>query len=697
MIVNAIGGAQLAQTNARSVADVFGQVPALSVQDQGPGQKRYAIRNITAAGEPQVGLYLDEIPIVGFTGQNTDAGAQQPDVKLWDVGRIEVLKGPQGTLYGAGSEGGTIRIISERPTMDRFSGLVSGTLSSPATGGDNNSINGTVNVPIVDDKIAVRVNGYRDHDVGYINEYYFRDKRANPVDTWGGRFNLRVKPTSNWTMDFIAYYQKTRSGDYFNIAPSFTDIANTRWVAANFVRQPGHDKFQAYNFISSYEMPWATLSATASYQNRTLVQHQDSTLTHTFNCPTRDYPVCQPYDAVVARREAGTMRALVNLNDVKAWSAEVRLSSSDKRRLQWTIGGFYQDRENNYTLLSGLADGDGNYNGEPGRTKFARANEDSTKQIAGFGEITYKLFGGLSATGGVRVFQVTRDLGSQALVATADDIVPGTVFPVARYKQTSTTEKAMLNWKVNPNVLFYAEAAEGFRLGGPNLPIGLTYEIPAPYKADTLWDYEAGWKTSWFDHRMTFNGAVYYMKWRGIQQQGTDPTGTYTFITNAGNARAVGVETELTARPVHWLQLEAGASYTDAKLVGSQPFQPLPINKVNAGDPLPFVPKYTLNGGFTANYTLGGFPGWFRAEANYQSGRSTAFDPASPAYEKLPSWYLVNMSTGVKLADHYDITFFVRNLLNKITYVSGSYNTQTPLVINSSPPRTVGVTAAVSF
>ncbi|HEY0315711.1 MAG TPA: TonB-dependent receptor [Sphingomonas sp.] len=697
MAIDAIGATQLLQTNARSIADVFSQVPAVSVQDQGPGQKRYAIRNITAAGEPEVGLYLDEIPIAGFTGENTDAGAQQPDVKLWDVSRLEVLKGPQGTLYGAGSEGGTIRIISARPNMDKFSGLVSGTLSSLATGGINDSINGTVNVPIVEGKLAIRVNAYRDRDAGYIDEYYLNEKNANWVHTWGGRVNVRYKPTDNWTMDFIAYYQKTQFGDLFNINPQFSGVAGTKWVAANFARQPAKDNFQAYNFISAYDFPWATLTATASWQHRSMDQHKDSTVTHTFSCPTRDYPVCQPYDTVVSRIEAGTMRAYVDYDDVKSWSSEVRLASKDGGPLQWTIGTFYQGRENDFELISGLADGDGNYNAQPNRTKFARRNHDSTRQIAGFGEATYTIVGGLSVTGGVRVFNVRRSLSSMALNATATDIVPGTVYPTNYFRQTSATGKGQINWKVNRNLLFYVEAAEGYRLGGPNLPIGLTYTTPPPYKPDTLWDYEFGWKSSWLDNKLTFNGAAYYMHWSGIQQQGTDVTGAYAYIINAGDARAVGFESELTARPLHWLTLDGGASFTDARLIGAQPVQPLAINQAKTGDPLPFVPKWTLNASAEVNYRLNDYPGWFRAEVSHQTGRATAFDPVSPAYAKLPGWTLVNLSTGVKLAEHYDVTFFVRNLLNKLTYVSGSYNAQTPLVINSSPPRTVGVTVSVGL
>ncbi|WP_157220097.1 TonB-dependent receptor [Flavisphingomonas formosensis] len=697
MVVNAIGNDTLLKTNAKSIGDIAAQIPALTVQDQGPGQKRYTIRNITAAGEPQVGLYLDEIPIVGFTGENTSAGSQQPDVKLWDMQRVEVLQGPQGTLYGAGSEGGTIRIISARPDLTKYAGVVNGTISSTASGGTNTSINGTLNVPIISDKLAIRVNAYSDHDAGWIDEYYLQKKNTNSVRNWGGRFNLRAKPVDNWTIDFIAYYQKTHFGNLFNMNEDFAGIAGTKWVAANFVNQPGDDKFQAYNFVTSYNMPWATLTATASYQHRTLVNHKDSVVTHTFSCADRDYVSCQPIDAVRARLAAGSLRALRDYNDVKGYSGELRLSSVGSGPLQWTVGAFYQQRKNKFQLLSGLADSDGNYDGEPSRTKFARANQDDTKQIAGFGEVSYKLTDTLTATAGVRVFHVSRALDSQSLSASGDTFVVGTSYPTSNYKESSKTLKFLINWKPTSDLLLYAQAAQGFRLGGPNLPLGLTIDIPPPYKSDSLWDYEAGFKSSWWGNRMTLNGAFYYMKWSDIQAQGTDVTGAYSFITNAGAARAIGGELELTARPTSFLNLNLGGSYTDAKLVGDQPFQPLAINKLVAGDPLPYTPKWTINASAEVNYTIGSMPGFVRGEFSYQSGRTTAFDPVSPAYTELPGWELVNVSAGLTIAERYQVTLFVRNLFNAVTYVSGSYNAQTPVAINSAAPRTVGATLNISL
>lgn len=697
MVINAVTGDLLKRSNSRSIADMAAQVPSLTVQDQGPGQKRYTIRNITAAGEPQVGLYIDEIPIVGFTGENTSAGSQQPDVKLWDIERVEVLKGPQGTLYGSGSQGGTIRIISARPDLANLSGEVNGTVSSVTSGGVNTSINGTLNVPLITDKLGIRVTAYRDQDAGYIDEYYLQKKNTNDVRLWGGRFSLRARPVDGFTIDFIAYYQKTRFDNLFNINPSFASVAGTPWVAANFVNQSGDDEFQAYNLVASYEMPWAILTATGSYLHRTLINRKDSVVTHTFNCPTRDYVLCQPVDQVRARLLAGSLRALRNYQDVRGNSAELRLSSNGAGALQWTFGGFYQSRKNQFQLLSGLADANGDYDGQPERTRFARANQDYTSQIAGFSELTYKLSDRLSATAGARIFRVTRELDSQSLTATPTEIRVGTTFPTSKYSESSKTFKFQMTWKPTSDVMIYALAAQGFRLGGPNLPLGLTLDLPPPYKSDTIWDYELGFKTSWLDRRLTLNGALFYMKWSNIQAQGTDVTGAYTFIANAGDAVAQGVEIELSAKPAKWLKFDLGGSYVDAKLVGPQPFQPLAINRLAAGDPLPYTPTWTVNSSVQADFALGSRPGWIRTEYSYQSGRSTAFNPVSPAYTKLPGWHLINLSAGINATEQLDVTVFVRNLLNDVTFVSGSYNARTPVAINSAAPRTIGVMVNVGF
>lgn len=700
MAITAISARTLQQTHAQTIADYFIQVPGLSMQDQGPGQKRYAIRNLTAAGEPQVGLYLDEIPIAGFTGENTDSGSAQPDVKLWDMARVEVLKGPQGTLYGSGSEGGTIRIISERPDMTRLGGSVNSSISTYATGGFNNSQSGTINVPIVNDKLSIRLSAYRDSNAGWIKQYYLQQNGTNSTDDYGGRLNIRYRPMENWTIDFIAYYQNANTNDLSNLNPSFDSVAHSKWAAASFVRQPMRDEFQAYNLISAYRMSWATLTAIASWQQRKMHYTHDTTFNYGVDCTSGDFASCYPLDVFQQRLAAGQINAVDDRQRVNAWTSEVRLSSPAQSRIQWTVGSFYQIRKNTFQLYYGAVDSAGFFdydsNGYAPTTMFARANWDRTEQIAGFGEATYPILKNLKLTGGVRVFTADRSLTSLAIMPFGEKNAIPTFYPGSSSSETSATGKALLSYDITPHAMVYVEAAEGYRIGGPNLPVGFTVTTPAPYAPDTVWDYEFGWKTGWLHNRLTFNGAVYRMNWSNIQQQGTDPSGAFDFITNAGSATATGVEAELAARPIRSVQLGMGVNYTDAHLVGRQPYQPLAVNQTQSGDDLPYVPRWTLNANATYNFDMLGLPTWVRGDIAYQSGRTTAFDRASPNYAYIGGWFLANLNVGTKIG-RYSAQIYANNILNRQTRVSGRLNSVQPLVINSAPPATIGLSLTAEF
>ncbi|MFS3135981.1 TonB-dependent receptor [Gluconacetobacter sacchari] len=703
MAIDAISRRTLEQIHAQTISDYFVQVPGLSIQDQGPGQKRYAIRNLTAAGEPQVGLYLDEIPVVGFTGENTDAGAAQPDVKLWDMQQVEVLKGPQGTLYGSGSEGGTIRIISERPNLEKFSGQVNTSLSTYAGGGFNNSENGTINIPIIKDKLSIRLSAYRDSNSGWIKEYYLQQDKTNWVENAGGRLNIRYKPMENWTIDFIGYRQNTSVGDLSNLNPSYIDAAHNKWAAASMIKQPYTDQFQAYNLISTTHMKWATLTATASWQERKMTYTHDTSYNYTnSNCSGADanFLACYPLSEYMTNLADGKINAVQDNQVVNAWTAEVRLSAPAHSRIQWTGGVFYQMRQNKFALNYGGVDPygyfDRNSDGWAPTSVLARANWDNTQQIAEFGELTYPITKKLKITGGVRVFQVQRDVASEQLRSYQGPYDPQ-FYPSQSDSENSATGKALISYDFMPHAMVYVEAAEGYRIGGPNLPVGFAVFQPAPYAPDTVWDYELGWKTAWWHNRVTLDGAFYRMNWSNMQQQGTDPTGAFAYIVNAGSAEATGFEAELAARPVQALQIGMGVNYTDAHLVGSQPYQPDPVNQTHAGDDLPYVPRWTLNGNATYTFDVMGHESFIRGDVAYQSGRTTAFDRASPNYAYLGGWFIANINMGITFG-RYSAQLYANNILNRQTRVSGRVSSSAqPLYVNSSPPATIGLSLTANF
>jgi iron complex outermembrane recepter protein len=711
LAIDALSSTTLEQMNVRSFNDFVMQIPSLSAEDLGPGNKRYAIRNIQAAGEPEVGVYYDEIPIAGLSGENNDTGNQQPDLNLFDVDRIEVLKGPQGTLYGAGSMGGTIRVISKRPDLENLSAEVQGDFADVAHGGSNEGGDFMVNVPIIDSMLAARAVGFYHSDAGYLDEVRLGINHANSVDYYGGRFGLRGKPTDNWTVDLIAYLNQTHAANTFQQTPYFG-----AWNASDFTKTPRKDAFQGYNLISATDFPFASLTVLGSYQQRRVEQVIDLTpstigivggtnpSTGAASCNVLNYVACLNANAPYAL-------GLLPVGDVnrifdRAWSGEIRLQSPAASKLKWTVGAFAQNRSDfNQTLVGGPTNPDGGISLDPhsGLTMnslFARQNWDPLRQQALFGELTYPLLAVVDATAGVRWSRATRSDEYEQIQNFGDPVpyLPGTGFyPRTNYSGSATTPKFELSYHPSDDYLYYVLASKGVRFGGPNVPNGLQSVPPAPYGADSLWNYEVGYKTAWLDRRMTIDGAFFWIDWSHIQQTQTDPTGAFQFIGNGGSAVAKGLELEIDAQASSALLLTAGVSYTRAALVGAQPAEVLVQNQINSGDRFPFVPNWTANTSATYRFVGMICKPFVRGELAYRSGQTTSFDVANPTYARLPGFVLANLRAGVEL-DRYSAELYITNITDRLTAIGGIAQGSAQLLqIVSTPPRTVGLTLRAKF
>lgn len=710
MSIDALTSQTLRETDVTHVNDFLLQVPNLSAADNGPGNKRYAIRNIQAAGEPEVGLYYDEIPVAGLSGENNDTGAQQPDLNLFDVDRVEVLRGPQGTLYGAGSMGGTLRLISKRPDLEHFAGEVQGTSADINHGGNDWDGDAMVNVPIIESKLGARLVGFYHHDGGYIDEVRLGTRNANSVEDYGGRFSLRGKPSDQWTIDLITYFEKTNTTNDFQQMPAFGE-----WVASDFVKTPHQDEFHGYNLISTTDLSFGSLTVLGSYQQRRVIQVFDLTpsviqilggtnaQTGAPNCDTFNYVECLTQNAPFA---FGIMPA-ADINNIfeHAWSWETRLQSAASSKLQWTVGAFGQDRQDvNKTLVGGPTNPDGSISIDPStglavNSIFARQNWDPFQQFALFGELTYPILPNLDATAGARWSYGHRTDEYDQIQNFGDPApgLPGTgLYPKTTYTETAVTPKFELAYHASPDQLYYLLAAKGFRFGGPNVPNGFAPTLPPPYKADFLWNYELGYKTTLFERRVTVDGAFFWIDWSNIQETETDPTGTFTFIGNGGGAVAKGVELAINAQATSHLLLNAGVSYTHATLVGPQPLAAIAANQLNSGDRFPYVPNWSAYSAGTYRFPLAASSTFVRGEFIYRSGQSTALNPLSPIYAQLPGYVLFNARAGMDLG-RYSGELYVTNIADRQTAVGGTVQGGEPLQIVSVLRRTIGLVLRANF
>ena len=683
----------LESANVDSAADFERMVPGLTAIDSGPGQKRYALRGLQSAGGPEVALYYDDIAISGLPGSTLDTGADQPDLKLWDVDRIEVLRGPQGTLYGNGSMGGAIRVLSKRPDLNAYSAAEESYGAATQNGNPSWGVSGMLNVPVVEDRLAVRATFYDRHNGGWLDQTY-RSNIALPQHpaqdinwehTFGSRLSATFKATDQWTITGIAYYQNLEIGNSFETYPSFAFPGN-RYISESFVRTPWDDESAMLDLASTYDWSRASLVATISYQNRVVDQTLDTTrfLLSQFGCTEFTWNAScfgPPLVPAVSYARQGVM----------AYSGELRMVSKRADPLAWVVGAFFQRASTYHHVQVATANVAGYINIDPTTGSandrlFARTNYDHFNQEALYGESTYNVYRGLKATVGLRWFHSyqsdQQDIEQQFFPGQ-----PTGSEPFQQFSQSSLYKKFQLAYDLTHNTLVYAQAAQGFRAGGPNYPGGFTATAP-PYSYDSVWDTELGWKTAFHGGVLSWTGAAFHIDWSHMQQ--LVPTQLFNYIMNAGSAYSDGFETEFDVHPWQDLALSLGASYADARLVGPQPQSSSPPMQLEPGDPLGGVPRWTANA--SASYGLR-LPKELRLtgrlDYSYQSSRPTVTAKESPAYFVVGGGSLTALHVLLENSKNWTFGVHVTNLFNDFVPLSGTaLDSNLVKTVTAAPPRT---------
>ena len=694
-----LGADVLQAVDADDFSDYERLIPGLTAIDSGPGQKRYALRGLQSAGEPEVALYYDEIPISGLPGGSLDTGDSQPDLKLFDVDRIEVLRGPQGTLYGNGSMGGAIRIISKRPDLQNYSAHTDLGCTVTEGGAPSWRTSALVNIPVIAGRLALRLDGYYRHDGGWIDDLYRSDIKLPQLDsnnlnweqTRGGRASVAFRATDRWNITGIAYYQHLETGNSFETYPSFASSGN-RYVSKAFVRTPWLDETRMANIISTYDLGWANLVATGSYQQRTVDQRIDTTryLLSLFKCNEFTWETgCggPPIVPAVSYAHEG----------VNSSSAEIRLTSQVRGPLEYTVGSFLQRARTFRYGQVAVADAAGSIDINSGvatNRLFARSNFDTFNQYASFGEGTYELYHGLKSTVGLRWFHSFRS-DQQVLVQQFFPGQPVGPEPFQQFSENALFKKFQLSYDVASNALVYAGAAQGFRAGGPNYPGGFTATAP-PYHSDSVWDYELGWKLALANHTLTWTGALFRINWSNLQQ--LVPTQLFNYITNAGSARSDGFETELTFRPSRRLSFEAGVTYANAHLIGPQPIVSDPTQQLHEGEGLGGVPKWTANAGASYSQPISaGMSFSARLDYSYQSSRSNIVAERNPAYFIIGQSELTNLHFQLS-GGSWSLGLGVDNLFDTFAPVSAkALDANLIRTVTAAPPRTIGIRISKTF
>jgi len=696
--ITALGNETLTETGADDFADFAKAVPGLTATDLGPGNKRYALRGLQSPGEPEVALLYDEIPISGLPGGSLDTGASQLDLKLVDIDRIEVLRGPEGTLYGNGSEGGAIRIISNRPVFDRFEGSSRITGSVTDGGASSGGATQMLNVPLIADRLAIRLAGYYRAEGGWIDDRNDPDitlpqiarNNLNGEHTAGGRLSIGWRVNDRWMLTDITSYQQLRTDNSFETYPSFAS-AEDRYVSKAFVRTPWTDEAVMNNLISTYDLAWAQFVTTASYQYRTVDTSVDTTryLLGMFKCSIYNWNAgCSGNQILPAAGFAD--------ESVRAWSGEMRLVSKAHGRLQWTVGGAYQSAEQDRLSQVAKADAAGvvrfDSNGDAVDRLFARNNHDEFTQYSVFGNAGYEILAGLTGSVGLRWYHSYRS-DQQTILQQFFPGAPTGPYPFQSFSQAALFKSFNVSYEMSPLALAYVQASQGFRAGGPNYPGGFTATAP-PYGADSVWDYEGGLKVSSADRRIIWNSAIFWIDWKNLQV--ILPQANFSYISNSGSARSQGFETELSAEVTGNVSFIASASYNNAQLVGPQPVNSNPANQLRAGNRLAGVPAWTANAGVIYRRNLSGaFDATARVDFAYQSGRSTVVMPQNPAYFVSEPYKLVDLHLRLDAPDGWGVSADITNLFNRYAQLSAQ-PADANLVTTITAARPLTITLGVS-
>ena len=698
LAITAFSGATLEKQGVTSLQDLSKVDPSLSIQSYGAAQTKVVIRGIESNVGATSGIYLDETPLVGALGGNI-LGDGKPGLRLYDLDHVEVLKGPQGTLFGSSSMSGTLRVITNKPDVEAFGGHISVGAATVKDGNDYYDGNATLNVPIVKDKLGVRITGWSESGGGFIDQTVNGALHENSNDSHvkGGRIVALFKPTEKLTVTATATHQEidvdgtqawqTSQGPYKNVSPSI-----------EFYR----DNYNLYNVTGDYDLGFGTVTASTSYTNQRVVNPKDSTPTaHNFGLTgtTLFVPTAEFHDFV----------------------SEVRFSSKFDGPFQLVTGAYYENSQSLYETNSIVANSTGEalcytYSEctakglrNPGRGnslyEFGTDTKRSVGQYAIYAQGDYKITDTLTATVGLRYFKADiHDIITNLQTVFPDFIFGNITTPSITGDSRGSNDKPSYNvallWKATPDISVYARAASGFRIGGVNTATSLAQQagvvFPGTYNPDSLWNYEAGVKSYWLDRRLFIDAAYYHIDWNG-QQLSAEAPGAFAYTINAGKTQVDGVEVNTTFKPIAGLSITSSVNYVAAKLASDLPADVISAGTFGfSGDRVPLTPKWamSLQGEYEHELTSG-FSGYVQGGVNYRGGSHTSFNDQNVFNTKLPAYYLISGKLGVR-KDAWDLSLFGDNLTNKAAYL-GVVESIDGIRVFSPRPRTIGVRISSTF
>lgn len=687
--ITAITGVSLEAMGVQSFRDYASLVPGLSQRDTGaPGLGTIILRGMNTGGQQTTNTtayYIDDA-VFTASGFLSQGALVTPEPELAEIERIEVLKGPQGTLYGASSLGGLIRIVTKKPDASELYGNVRTEFSTMNGGEEGYMVRGSLNAPIVQDKLAIQLAGYKRSLPGFADNIVTRTDDANGSDLYGGRVAIRATPTDDLTIDLSGLVQNIDNDGYSyeRLVPGTQRPLFGEYKYDHYKNFGSSLKYRLANATLTWGIDAGSLIASTSYGEYTVNTLNDATTTY--------LPVAQARAPVVLGTTIPANTGVVAnpSPSMDKFTTDVRFVSNRMGPVEFMGGVFYTQEDTVYDIDIILQNTVTGANlPAPLDVLYHTQTTSDYEEIAGYGNLTYYLTDRLDIQGGIRYArneQLASIRGPNALYAYVS--LPKLQFP---FEDSSSTYLATVRWRPTDSISTYLRAASGYRPGGPQTNSNPPPGAPLIIDPDTVWNYEAGLKGNFWNGNLSANLAVYHIDWKKIQLNALDASGVL-LQTNGGDAEVDGVEVELVARPTSSLTLTANAGYTDARIVSVLPGVSTATG-ARVGDNLPLTPEYTV--AFAADQRIpftDNMTGLLGTTLRYQSDMPNNYAAsAAVAQRTLPSITTVDVRGGLEF-ERYTIQIRAQNLLNEHSYLAIANN-----VATVTQPRSVTLAFSASF
>lgn len=710
--VSAIGGEELSYRNLVRIEDFAAQVPGFNIESGGPRTVRLILRGVNTGGAgATVGVMIDETPFSYQSGL-TNGAIDTANLDTFDMARIEVLKGPQGTLYGATAEGGLLKYVTNKPNLEKVEAAIEGTGEIVDQGTTGGGIKAMINLPFWGGKGAIRASGFYTDVAGFVDNPLAGRNNSNNGRRYGGRVSILLKPTDTLDVRLTGSRQDQKffddssvevvgaNADPLHPPANAYDIANGgRLVHNSFNGNPSKNYYEYANLTLDWDVGFASILSSTSYSRLSSQFRSDATSTNLAPGVT--------YGQYLASAAYGEPISFFGrqTNAGKRWNQEFRISSKPDLKiggmgLDWQLGGFFAKEDITFSqFYDAISLATGQVLTAPGPAGGSNL-PGKYKEFSGFGSATLHITDSFDLTGGGRY----ADTRQESQVINYPGLLTGVsaVFynPVIKSHENKFTWSAAAKYKFDGESSLYARVATGYRSGGPNLVVpGAPADFPFSYKPDNLTNYEVGLRTSLFDNKLAIDVAAFYIDWKDIQVLAVFQSSTgvpYTVVGNAGAAKSQGGEWSFTYTPLKGLRISDAGAYTDAHLTADAPGL-----RAFSGNRLPNVPKWSNALNVDVETPLADNVKGFAGVSWVYTGKRVGGFNSNPAFANqipLPSYSTINGQAGVEFG-RYSASLYVRNLANERGFNTFDYNNGYNLTGNAQiiQPRTVGIKLSAKY